>query len=60
MFLAEGRPSPESLIRSAYTSFCGTMMVWPPSVSWYFTPSVLSLSTMAEASLPARLLKSGV
>ena len=31
----------------------------PPSVSWYFTPSASSLSTMALASSPARLPNSG-
>jgi hypothetical protein len=35
------------------------MIVWPPSVSVYGTPSALSSSTMAEASDEARLENSG-
>ncbi|GMA88895.1 hypothetical protein GCM10025868_41450 [Angustibacter aerolatus] len=31
----------------------------PPSVTWYWTPSASSLSTIALASEPARLLNSG-
>ena len=35
------------------------MIVWPPSVSSYATPAALSSSTIAEASVEARLEKSG-
>jgi len=56
----EGRPAAAALSRSSYTLASGTMIVPPPFVISYCTPSVRSCSTMVFASVPLRPENSGV